>query len=133
MEIASPEKRWLLVDDDPAVLEITARVLRSLPGSDVVACDDPRRALDIFCAEPEQFELLVTDFDMPWMDGLELASRARARSPQLHVLLMSGSGLKAASVLSAGLDAFLPKPFGVLELIQTVQKLVVSPGEALHR
>ena len=45
MNAARSSKRWLLVDDDPAVLELAAQVLRSLPGSDVVACSSARQAL----------------------------------------------------------------------------------------
>jgi two-component system cell cycle sensor histidine kinase/response regulator CckA len=80
-------KRWLVVDDDdPDVLALTARVLRSLPDREVVACDNPRQALEWFAAEPESIELLVTDFQMPELNGCELARRARVLAPHLRIL-----------------------------------------------
>ncbi len=60
------------MDDDQILLELTAAVLRSVPGSEVVVCVDARAALGIFFADPESFELVVTDFNMPGMDGIEL-------------------------------------------------------------
>jgi CheY-like chemotaxis protein len=116
-------KRWLVVDDDPAVLALTTSVLRSLPGSVVVACDDPRQALATFLADPESFEMLVTDFDMPSLDGLELSRRIRVESPRLPVLLISGSDLETADVIRAGLDAFLSKPCRPDQLLEVVRSL----------
>ena len=71
------DHRWLVVDDDQILLELTAAVLRSVPGSEVVACDDARTALKICFAEPGSFELVLTDFNMPGMDGIELARAVR--------------------------------------------------------
>src|SRR5882672_6562303 len=77
--------RWLVVDDDPTVLELTTEVLRSVLGSEVVACGDSRRALEVFFAEPEAFELVITDFNMPGLDGLEFARAVHERSPQMKI------------------------------------------------
>lgn len=116
-------KRWLVVDDDPDVLALTARVLRSLPDQEVVACANPRRALELLTVEPESFEHLVTDFLMPELNGCELARRARTRAPHLRVLLISAGGFEAEVVANAGLDAFLPKPFRAEDLLGAVQIL----------
>ena len=123
-------KRWLVVDDDPAVLALTTNVLRGFSGSEVVACDDPQQALDIFMADPTSFEMLVTDFDMPSLDGIELSRRIRAQSPQLHVLLISGGALETADVFRAGLDAFLSKPYRLNELIEVVGSFFENQSDA---
>jgi DNA-binding NtrC family response regulator len=119
-------KRLLVVDDDPAVLALTATVLRGLPGSEVVPCDNPRQALDIFMADPESFEMLVTDFNMPSLDGIELSRRIHLQSPQLRVLLISGGGLETAEVIRAGLDAFLSKPWRADELVEIVRRVLAD-------
>jgi DNA-binding response OmpR family regulator len=129
MNCPRPSKRWLVVDDEPAVLALTTRVLRKLPGSEVVGCDNPLQALEVFMANPESFELLVTDFDMPKLNGFELSRRARAQSSQLRVLLISGHGLDTADVLGAGLDAYLPKPCLPNELLQTVRTLLTNSSD----
>ena len=98
--------RLLVVDDDPGVLALTTMVLRSLPGSEVVACDNPRQALDVFMADPESFEMLVTDFNMPSLDGIELSRRIHLQSPQLRVLLISGGGLETADMICARTGCF---------------------------
>src|SRR5829696_6797128 len=87
--VNSNSHRWLVVDDDPSVLELTAEVL--IPGSNVVACGDARVALEVFFAEPESFALVITDYNMPGLDGLEFARAVHARWPQLKVVLVTGS------------------------------------------
>ena len=103
--------RWLVVDDDATVLELTTAVLRSVPGSEVVACDNPQHALEVFFAEPESFELVVTDFNMPGLDGLEFAHAVHERAPQMPVVMITGSDLEGANAARGELRALLPKPF----------------------
>ena len=119
-------QRWLVVDDDAPLLKLTAELLRSLPGSEVISCTDPRAALEVFFAEPETFELIVTDFDMPELNGGELARRIHAHSPNLKVLLISGSGLDTATAQQAGFQAVLAKPYSVRTLLATVQALLAA-------
>lgn len=125
------QKRWLVVDDEPSVLKMTAQVLRTVPGSDVVACDGPRTALEVFFAKPESFELVVTDFNMPGLDGIELARAVHERAPQVKVVMVTGSGLENANGRSGDLHALLPKPFMPSALVQTV--LAVLSGSSSHK
>jgi CheY-like chemotaxis protein len=103
--------RWLVVDDDPAVLEVTVAVLRLAPGVEVVPASDPRAALEILRTAPGGFELVVTDFNMPHLDGLELARRARELAPGLKVLMVTGSGLGEVEACAQELDGLLAKPY----------------------
>ncbi len=64
---------WLALESDHCALEWTAAVLRSVPGREVLACDNPQLALEVLFAEPESFELMITDTNMPGLDDLELA------------------------------------------------------------
>jgi len=126
-------RRLLVVDDDPGVLALTTLVLRSLPGSEVVACDNPRQALDVFMADPESFEMLVTDFNMPSLDGIELSRRIHLQSPQLRVLLISGGGLETADMSCARLDAFLSKPWRPDELREVVRSVLANHSDSAGR
>ena len=112
----------LLVDDDPAALVAVQSLMESL-GYRVVACGDPDAALTV--AGTQKFDVCVTDFDMPGMNGLDLASGVRARIPGLPVLLTSGS---LASLRQEGSwDGpwrTLAKPFTRLELGDALGELL---------
>jgi CheY-like chemotaxis protein len=126
--IKTNSHRWLVVDDDACVLELTSEVLRSVPGSDVVACNDSRTALEVFFAEPEAFELVVTDFNMPGMDGLQFAHAIHERSPQTRVVMITGSDLENADGRRGELQALLPKPYAPTALLAAV-RWVLTPSE----
>lgn len=108
------------------ILSLAEQVFRRFSFADVRTCADPCEALDRMSAAPADLELLVTDLNMPGMSGLELARRVRAVAPHAKVLLTTGSGLAvpdARTLRSHGVDFFLPKPFGVLELMAAVRGL----------
>ena len=78
----------LVVDDDPLVLEVTADMLKDL-GCDVVAAASGMDAIERLLENPD-IEILVTDLNMPGMDGYELVQRATAVRPGLQVIMLSG-------------------------------------------
>jgi two-component system cell cycle response regulator CpdR len=78
----------LVVDDDPLVLEVTADMLRDL-GCGVVTAATGMDALERL-SENANIEILVTDLNMPGMDGYELAQRAAGTRPGLQVIMLSG-------------------------------------------
>jgi CheY-like chemotaxis protein len=82
-------ERVLLVEDEDAVRDVVLRLLKR-SGYDVRDVGAPLEALDIFVADPRQFDMLLTDVVMPGMSGTQLASRLRDLSPDLPVLFMSG-------------------------------------------
>lgn len=118
--------RWFVVDDEATLLNLAAMMLRKLSLADVRACADPREALGDIAAAPAGLELVVTDLNMPGMDGIELARRIRALVPGAKVLLTTGSAphLPSASWLRArGVDLLLPKPYSYNELVAAVRQL----------
>ncbi len=89
---ASPEgrgQRVLVVDDDPAVAEILADVLRGA-GYRPVVCQTPGEGLAAFLEDPGSFARIVTDQAMPEMDGLELIARIRKVRPDVPAVLCTG-------------------------------------------
>ncbi|MET4045337.1 two-component system cell cycle response regulator CpdR [Bradyrhizobium sp. RT6a] len=78
----------LVVDDDPGVLDVIASMLEEL-GCKVVCAHSGPEALDTL-ATNEDVSILITDINMPGMDGHELAERATRVRPTLKVLQLSG-------------------------------------------
>jgi PAS domain S-box-containing protein len=85
---SAPKVRILLVDDDAEVRTVTAAYLSEM-GHRVVEAADGASALDILKAD-SQFDLLIADFAMPSMTGLELAEQVRKLQPDLGILLVTG-------------------------------------------
>lgn len=124
--LTTPAPRWFVVDDESMILSLVEQVLRRFSSADVRACADPCDALDRMTAAPADIELLVTDLNMPGMSGIELARRIRTLAPRAKILLTTGSALAMPderTLRSYGVDFFLPKPFGVQELMSAVRKL----------
>ena len=77
-------------------------------------------------------DLLVTDIVMPGVDGLEVLARARARRPDLPVLVMSVTNRRELPYRSIGSDViFLQKPFTVQELMEATDIALSSMPEAV--
>lgn len=86
--ISDVPRTVLLVDDDPDVRETLAAMLEDL-GCDVVTAETGLEALEQISGN-QRIEILVTDINMPGMDGRELAQRAKKLRADLHVMLLSG-------------------------------------------
>jgi CheY-like chemotaxis protein len=78
----------LVVDDDPLVLEVTADMLKDF-GCEVVTAASGMDALERLSVNAK-IEILVTDLNMPGMDGYELVQRAAVIRPGLQVIMLSG-------------------------------------------
>jgi len=117
---ALPFYRILLVDDDSLVLEATGAMLEEL-GHVVKSVASGKDAIDALLRDPS-IQLVVTDYDMPGMTGLELAEHIRKRSPGLPILLASGH---AEIPERAGLNVpRLTKPFRQEELADAILALM---------
>lgn len=81
--------RILIVDDNRTVGEVLSQLVRKL-GHHTRLVTDPREAITILRQNPSAFDILLTDFDMPWMNGDALAQIARALRSDLPVILCSG-------------------------------------------
>jgi len=110
--LANSQTRWLLVDDNENILLMLAAVLENLTGATIERYTTPQAALAAFQSSPESYELVITDFEMPGMDGVELCRRLRALSPAQKIILATGSGFfTEAAACNSGFSALLNKPF----------------------
>ena len=131
-ESAAPEAalrarpaRILLVEDEDTV---RATILRSLlrTGHQVEAARSGEEALRIGLAG-EGFDLLITDINMPGLDGPALARRLRERSENLRILFMSGYARDdRIGRLETGRTEFLPKPFAPTELTRKISEMLAG-------
>ena len=107
----------LLVEDEPAVRELSMNLLESL-GYEVLAACSAAEALQLAARHADRLALLMTDVVMPGMNGCDLGVALRRDLPGLKVLLVSGyaaDALPGGGTPAPGLD-FLAKPFALLDL-----------------
>lgn len=102
----------LVADDDAATRDLVRRALQS-DGHQVVASADGTEALDQLQNTAAAFDLLISDVEMPGIDGIDLAGQALRFAPRLRVLLMSGYSeqLGRAAELGSPRVRTLSKPF----------------------
>jgi CheY-like chemotaxis protein len=115
-----------VVDDDPDILKLIQHVLE-LEGFDVVSFKNPQDALLEFNRAAKRPGLLVTDYCMEPMNGLELIQRCREAQPNIKTIMISGmvDGTDFQT-LPEKTDRFLTKPFKVSNLIETLHETMVK-------
>jgi len=117
----------LYVDDDRDVATLGKEMLETL-GYDVTISTKSEEALEIFRADPEDFDLVITDQSMPVLTGTQLARELKRVRADIPVILVSGF---SASILSreladSGIEHCIAKPVVINELAQVVSRALVS-------
>ena len=116
----------LVADDEDSIREIVCSVLASA-GYAVESAADGLAAAALYAERPSAFALLVSDYDMPGLDGAKLADFVRSRNAGTKVLAVSGlAGEDAAAVHAQATfgDAQLGKPFTAAALLGKVGELL---------
>lgn len=108
----NPPARLLVVDDEAPQLQALCEVLR-LEGHDVTGCESPQEALGTM--ESQRFDVLLTDLNMPGVDGIELVRRALEIDADLVAVLMTGQGTipTAVEAMRVGALDYVLKPFRI--------------------
>jgi len=109
--------RVLIADDEDSMRSLVARAI-AMDGHDTVTAQDGAEALEILTREQGAFDLLLTDIQMPIMDGIALALSAARDFPGLTILLMTGFAdqRERASNLNAIAHDVITKPFSVADI-----------------
>ena len=109
--------RVLIADDEDSMRTLVARAI-AMDGHDIVTAQDGAEALEILTRERGAFDLLLTDIQMPVMDGIALALAAARDFPDLTILLMTGFAdqRERASGLNAIAHDVITKPFSVADI-----------------
>lgn len=103
---------WMIVDDNEDILLLMRDIAAQFSDAEIECFNSPQAALAAFGAAPEKFELVITDFEMPGMNGVQLCHRLLAISPEAKILLATGSGLVSEeAATNEGFCGLLHKPF----------------------
>jgi len=117
---------FLVVEDSPTMRQLITFALKRVHGSKIVEASDGIDALKKLSAE--KFDLILTDINMPIMDGLKLVSLVRGdekhRDIPIIIITTEGAEEDKKKGLALGANAYLPKPIQTAELLRLVKELV---------
>ncbi len=117
-------ERILLVDDEPTLTEMGTALLESL-GYKVTSRTDSVNALELFRSNPDEFDLVITDYTMPKLTGLDFAREVFQIRPDMPVLLCTGLSEKITSNSAKELGmGLLVKPYCMREISEAVRKIL---------
>ncbi len=118
-------EKILIVDDDEPVATAVKMVLKRL-GYQIVAMTNPITALNAFRAEPDSFDLVITDLAMPQMTGVALFKHIRNIRHDIPVILCTGFNEKLSEEMAneMGINAFMLKPLVRRQLAETVRTVL---------
>jgi len=125
--------RIMVVDDDEGIRYILSTALSGM-GYDVVTASSGIEALNL--SLKSSFALVLTDLEMPGMDGWNLASRIKNRFPGIPVILMTGYAKKDVMERMKGssVDYVIFKPFRLEDILKTAQKMLgTESSEKTHQ
>jgi len=120
------KSRTILVIEDEEPVRAVARSILEGVGYEVVTADDGREGLQALRDAPNGFDLVLLDMTKPHLGGDEVLERIRQTHPELPVILCSGYNQieDAEGWLDENASAFIPKPFGPMELLETVRHVL---------
>ena len=112
-------KKILVVDDQESMREMLSELLQMM-GYEARAVDGGQQALQSL--QETETDLVITDLNMPGMDGIELMKRIKMLYPGLPVIIITGYGTfnTERQVLSSGADGYIPKPCTINRVQETV-------------
>lgn len=118
-------ERVLIVDDEAALVDIWKRYLELL-GYVVATKTSCLEALELFRVHPDYFDLVITDYTMPHMNGLDLAREMKRIQPDIRIIICSGlrDRIRSEKHVEAGVRAFLMKPLELRSAAEVIRKVL---------
>lgn len=125
----------LVVDDEPDILESLSDVFSvHLPGVQVLTAGNGHKALDILAKE--SVDLVISDYKMPGMDGLEFLTKARLVAPNASRILITAYpelNVAVRAINEAQIQNFLTKPITPQALMEAVNAALLKSRQAAQR
>jgi CheY-like chemotaxis protein len=115
----------LLAEDSPETLATLAAFLENA-GAEVAPCENPFDAAEAIEDDPDAWDLLITDLEMPGLDGAALAARARKAAPSLPMILCTGAADLKVCCCSGGVRRSLRKPVSEASLVAAARRALAS-------
>jgi len=117
----------ILVVDDNEFLRIAVSKMLSRLGYEVLSADSGENGLSIFLKN--KFDVVLSDYEMPGMDGVAFACSIKKNSPRTRVVIMTGAGRETVLARkTTAVDEVISKPFTLAQIDETIQNL---SGKAL--
>lgn len=127
-----PKNSILFVEDDTTILHMMEMVLDHF-GYKVTPAVSPDIAMELFSDDCDAYDLVITDYNMPEMDGQELVNRMREIRSDIPVILCSGSDLM---MRDAGhrkcVDHFINKPYDIDKFKMTIEEVLEQSQEMAY-
>jgi CheY-like chemotaxis protein len=123
MMLRTKQKSILVLDDDPDNATLFRLGLQRKFGSDVFAFTDPLLALEHFKINSERYGLVISDLNMPAMNGYELVTKVKQINPDIKICIISAfevNDLELNPLNSVKIDEFLQKPLSIGKLTETI-------------
>lgn len=116
----------ILIDDEELTQELIKHMLSDLTCGEVALFSSSQKALQRLQKSPDFFDLVISDWEMPGMDGLEFLRVFRQFNKETPVLMVTGNTSRelVMEAIQAGVSDFLAKPFTTRDLLGKVEKLV---------
>jgi CheY-like chemotaxis protein len=120
----------MYIDDEAALVQVFTRMLERMGHCAVDGFTHAEQAVEAFRADPTRVSLVVTDFSMPGMSGLDVARELLTIRPDIRIVLISGyvDAELVASARELGIEHVAYKANTVKELCETVQRLLREPS-----
>lgn len=125
-------KHLLVVDDEFPILIMLKKILQQR-GYQVTIKENSSEAFKVFLEQPERFDVVITDFNMPEMNGDILASKLVQIRPDIPVILCTGnrSIISQERVFKSDFKDFLLKPFRIKDITHSIHK-VLDNNQIIH-
>lgn len=125
---AKSRSRILLVDDEESIRRLLSRMLES--AYDVEIAADAESALRLLREPDAHFDLLISDLNMPGMDGLALIREARRINSTLPAIVITGYSSESTAIeaVNLGVTGYLTKPFDTTQVLAAAAKALGVPA-----
>jgi two-component system cell cycle sensor histidine kinase/response regulator CckA len=121
------KERILFVDDEEVQCRSGQHLLERL-GYTVITTTDSLEALEIFRAQPDAFNLVITDQSMPRLMGIQLAEKLMHIRPDIPIILCTGFSevVDGKEAKAMGIQEFMMKPFSARQLAETIRRILAG-------
>ncbi len=121
MTDSKKEIKILIVDDEDSLRELLVEILET-EDLTVLCCSDAAQALDFF--KKNSYDLVITDFGLPKINGLQLAEKIKDINPATPIIMLTGWGSESEPFKDENhyVDFILTKPFDLNDLLKMIKK-----------
>lgn len=123
-----PDYHFLVVEDSPTMRQLISFALKRIPGSTIVEANDGIDALKKLSTQ--KFDIILTDINMPIMDGLKLVSMVRNdpahKDIPIVIITTEGAEEDRKRGLALGANAYIAKPIQTADLLNVVNEILTG-------